>query len=108
MTEEADIRVRRNHAERRWEVTVGGTLAGVLVYAEAPGGGTILHHTEVRPDFEGQGLGGRLARAALEETHADGGPVLVECPFVTSWVRRHPEWLDRVTLAGADDRDRLA
>jgi predicted GNAT family acetyltransferase len=78
----------------RWEARVDDGLAGVLVYRVDADGRTVLLHTEVRDTFEGRGIGSQLARTALDEIRGGGGRVLVECPFVRAWVRRHREYDD--------------
>jgi predicted GNAT family acetyltransferase len=53
-------------------------------------------HTYVPPSMEGHGVGGALARTALEAARRDGLTVVPRCPFVASYIRRHPEYLDLV------------
>jgi hypothetical protein len=92
---EAQIVVVDAKARRRFEVSVDGELAGFLVYREK-GGLLALIHTEVEGRFEGRGLGGRLARFALDQARGQGVAVLPFCPFVNSWMQRHPEYTDLV------------
>jgi uncharacterized protein len=80
---------------RRIEVSVDGEPAGSLVYREK-GGLLALIHTEVDDRFEGHGLGGRLARFALDQARERGLSVLPFCPFVNAWMQRHPEYADLV------------
>ena len=49
-------------------------------------------HTEVPIGAEGQGIASALAAAGLEYARAEGLRVLPICPFVLSYIRRHPEW----------------
>ncbi|WP_306209945.1 NAD(+)/NADH kinase [Actinoplanes sp. RD1] len=77
----------------RYEVLLGGEPAGALHYRRH-GAGVELAHTEIDQAFEGRGLGGRLAAAALLDARRRGTPVTVTCPFVTSWLDRHPEYSD--------------
>lgn len=56
----------------------------------------VLSHTEVPPEHEGGGVGGRLARHALDYARANGLTVVPRCPFVSAWLRRHPEYADLV------------
>jgi NAD+ kinase len=51
-------------------------------------------HTEIEQTFSGQGLAGRLASAALEDARSRATPVIATCPFVTSYLDRHPEYSD--------------
>jgi predicted GNAT family acetyltransferase len=80
---------------KRFEATVDGELAGFLVYRLRPGLLALIH-TEVEEGFEGHGLGGRLARFALDQARADGLAVLPFCPFVAEWLRRHREYVELV------------
>jgi predicted GNAT family acetyltransferase len=89
---------------RRFEVRVGGELAGFSRYEMRDGAYAFLH-TEVDPAFEGQGLGSRLVRAALEEMRRRGTAVLPYCPFVRSFIERHHDYLD---LVPSDSRERFA
>ena len=92
-----------NPAEHRFELLVGGQLAGFAAYRE--GERThVLTHTEVDSAYEGQGLGSVLIRGALDEIRARGHSALPVCPFVRSFVERHPDYLDLVPAA---DRDRF-
>jgi uncharacterized protein len=70
-------------------------LAGILQYRRRPEL-VALVHTEVLPAFEGQGVGGALARFALEDARAHGTAVLPFCPFVNAYIQRHPEYTDLV------------
>lgn len=79
----------------RFEVTVDGELAGFLDY-HARDGLLALVHTEVDESFGGRGLGGRLARAALDAARGRNLAVLPFCSFVGKWIGRHPEYLDLV------------
>jgi uncharacterized protein len=95
---EAQIVAVDAKARRRFEVSVDGELAGFLVYREK-GGLLALIHTEVEERFEGHGIGGRLARFALDQARAEGLAVLPFCPFVNDWMKRHPEYTDLVPPA---------
>jgi predicted GNAT family acetyltransferase len=82
--------VTDNVADRRYEVTVEGHTAH-LVYARRPST-TVLVHTEVPPALRGRGVGGVLAKHALEAARAEGVRVIAQCPFVKAYLRRHPEY----------------
>ena len=55
----------------RFEISVDGALAGFAVYRLAPGRITFVH-TEIDDAYAGQGLGGQLARAALDDVRGRG------------------------------------
>jgi uncharacterized protein len=85
---------------RRYEVLVDGRLAGILRYAR---GERVIRlvHTEVDESIEGQGLGSQLAKFALDDARARGLRVRPDCPFVSAWIGRHPEYADLVEPATA-------
>ena len=95
MTEDARIVVSDAPERKRFEVTVDGELAGFLIY-RARDGLIALIHTEVEDGYEGRGLGGRLARFALDRAREQGVAVLPFCPFVNEWIKRHREYVDLV------------
>jgi predicted GNAT family acetyltransferase len=98
VTEDAQIVVADAPERKRFEVTVDGELAGFLVYRSRKGLLALIH-TEVEDRFEGRGLGGRLARFALDTAREKGLAVLPFCPFVNDWLKRHPEYVDLVPVA---------
>jgi uncharacterized protein len=55
-----------------------------------------LVHTEVEPRHEGRGFASRLVAGALDDIRARGLGVVPTCPFVRSYLERHPEYGDLV------------
>lgn len=92
----ADVVVTDNADESRFEAHVAGELAGFARYQTADDL-IAFTHTEVFDAFEGQGVGSALARGALDTVRADGTRrVLPRCPFIRSWIDRHPDYQDLV------------
>ena len=89
------IEVVDNADESRYEVRVDGELAGFAQYRLRPAALAFVH-TEIDDRFEGQGLGGKLVSHALDDARSRGLAVLPICPFVRSYIERHPEYLDLV------------
>lgn len=87
--------VTDNAAESRFEVHVGGERAGLVQY-QRKGRELSILHTEVDEKFQGMGLAGILARAALDAARAQGESVLPFCPYVRSWIGKHPDYADLV------------
>lgn len=88
-----DVTTTHDADRHRYETHVGDTLAGFVDYqltAEL----MVLTHTEVDEAFEGRGIGGRLARTALDDIRERGLRALVVCPFIKAWIGRHPEYAD--------------
>lgn len=86
--------VTDNQQRSRFEAHLDDRLAGFADYRLSPGGIVTIPHTEVDPEFEGQGVGSALVRAALDAIRADGHRVNPACPFVAGWIDRHPEYQD--------------
>jgi predicted GNAT family acetyltransferase len=86
--------VTDNAAQSRYELGVDGQQA-VLAY-ERKGGTVYLTHTEVPESLEGQGIGSRIVKHALDQARAAGETVAPWCPFVRAYIDRHPEYADLV------------
>ena len=71
----------------RFEAKVDGKLAGFAQYIRRDDL-IVLTHTEVDQEFEGRGIGGALARAALDDALARKLPVRLQCPFIADWITR--------------------
>jgi predicted GNAT family acetyltransferase len=104
LVDRAEVVVRDNPGRHRFEVWVGGELAGVATYRLLEGSTYAFDHTEVGPPFEGRGLADALVTAALDEVRSRGGSVLPHCPYVRAWLGRHPAYVDLVPAA---ERDRF-
>jgi predicted GNAT family acetyltransferase len=96
MSEQAAVPVHRDDENHRYEATLDATVAGFVQFRERAGR-VILIHTETDPAFEGHGVGSALARASLDDVRARGLKAVLECPFITSYVSRHPEYQDLIT-----------
>jgi predicted GNAT family acetyltransferase len=88
--------VVHNADANRFELTIDGHLAE-LVYRR-DGDRLVLVHTGVPDELGGQGIGGRLVGAAVDEAEAQRLAVLAECSFARSWLERHPDAAARVTI----------
>lgn len=83
------MEITHNAAQHQFEHQANGELA-ILVYA-IRNGSIYMMHTEVPPSMGGTGVGNALAAAAFEYAKAEQRPVVVYCPFVAVYVKRHPE-----------------
>ena len=90
-----DAKVTTNEAASRYEITVGGEVAGFAEYELSSDRQTITFtHTVVEGAFEGQGVGSRLARGALDDARDRGLRVVAQCPFIHGWIDKHPKYQD--------------
>jgi uncharacterized protein len=92
------VTVEDNPMVSRYEARMNGALAGISEYELTPD--TIIFlHTVVAQKYEGQGVGGAIARYALDDARARGLNVRALCPFIRSWLGRHHEYSDLIQPA---------
>lgn len=82
------IDIVRKDATRRYELTVDGVLAGYSQFRTGPDT-IVFTHTVVKPEYEGRGLGSRLAKFVLDDAVARGERIVPECPFIAAYLRGH-------------------
>jgi len=95
MNDKASVVVTHARANSRYEITTGGAPAGFLNYRQKPGQLELVH-TEIDPQYEGQGLAAQLVRGALDDARASGHKIVPSCSYVAKFVERHPDYQDLV------------
>lgn len=90
--------VTNNESVSRYEAIIDGEVAGFTVYELRPDA-VVFTHTEVDSRWEGKGVARALAAGALDQAVAAGKTIVPECPFIASFIRRHPEYLEHVDPA---------
>ncbi|MGF6882092.1 putative GNAT family acetyltransferase [Nocardia sp. GAS34] len=95
--------VRDNTALNRFELSVDGKLAGIAEYQDTASERAFVH-TEIYPEFGGQGYGRRLVQAALDTTRDQAFGSLPMCPMVRHFIESRPEY---VALVPAWARERF-
>lgn len=85
----AEVTVTDNTERHRFQVSLDGHTA----FAEyrLKSGKIVLPHTVVPPEFEGKGVASALARHAFGYARENGLKVIPTCPFMSAWVKKHPE-----------------
>jgi uncharacterized protein len=83
-------KVSNNPAQHRFELEVDGHVAAA--HYELSDGVITFEHTEVPSELGGKGIGSRLVKGALDQVRADGLMVVAQCPFVRSWIEKHPDY----------------
>ena len=92
----SEVVVTDNPEESRYEARVDGELAGFSEY-HLTKASIVFTHTKVFDEFEGHGVGSKLARGALDDVRAKGGrDVVPVCPFIHAWIDDHPDYADLV------------
>jgi len=90
-----NLAVQDNPDDSRYELLLDDRVVGEILYRLTPDH-MVLIHTEVLPSLENKGLGARLVAGALNDIRARGLRVVPFCPFVRSYIRRHPDYADLV------------
>ena len=85
--------IRHEPESRRFVIELpGGT--GLIRYRELAGRVLDLDHTFVPPALRGGGIASQLAEHALRYAREQGYRVIPSCPFVASFIERHPQHRD--------------
>lgn len=62
----------------------------------------VLFHTEISPDYSGQGLAGVLVQATVSDTIDAKYRVVPVCPYITSWLQKRSEYEPHVAKVRLD------
>jgi uncharacterized protein len=84
--------VRHNESESRYETTVDGKVSVVEYHRE--GQRITFTHTIVDEALEGRGIAAAMVKHALDDARTQGWQVVAQCPYVTRYIERHPEYRD--------------
>jgi predicted GNAT family acetyltransferase len=90
-----ELQVADKPDAKRYEARLGDRVAAYSEYVLRPGR-VVFTHTIVEPELEGRGIGSSLVRAELDDVRQRGLKVTPLCPFVRTFIRRHPEYQDLV------------
>ena len=83
-----------NAGAHRLEIADGDAIA-FLTY-RANGDAIEYVHSETPPALRGKGYASALAKFGLERDKAAGRKVIATCPFVKTYIERHPEYASLV------------
>lgn len=90
--------VTHNTAEQQFEVLLPNGEKASIVYRFYKQDIAFMH-TEVPAEFEGQGIAASMAKAALAWARAEGKKIMLYCPYMSAYVKRHPEYHNLVDRA---------
>jgi predicted GNAT family acetyltransferase len=83
--------IRDDQASHRYVAEIDGNRVGMAVY-HLRDGRYFFVHTEVDTEHEGQGIGTRLVREALDDVRDRGGLVVPICPLFAAYIDVHQEY----------------
>jgi len=85
-----NIFVTNNEAQQQFEIRMNDALA--LLQYRFYKNDIALMHTDVPEELSGKGLASTLAKHALDWAKEHNKKVMVYCPFVASYLKKHPEY----------------
>jgi predicted GNAT family acetyltransferase len=91
-----DIEFADAPERHRYELRTADELIGIVTYHVADDVITLIH-TEVGSAHSGHGYAATLARGALDDARSRGLRVVPSCPYVASYIEKHPEYADLVS-----------
>lgn len=76
-----------------FSISEDGKEAGKMTYSKREDN-IVLEHTEVDPSFQGQGLGKKLVKEAVEYARANNLKIVPECTYAKKVLERSSEYDD--------------
>jgi len=73
-----------NGKKGQFNAVINGEEAGLMTYTWAGDHRFIIDHTEVNPEFSGQGIGKQLVMAAVAFARENNLKILPLCPYAKS------------------------
>ena len=99
MNAETPVEVLHQSDEHRYVICMDGKIAGKAEYVPVDDA-RVFVHTEVDPEYAGQGLAVKLVTKALNSTQNAGLRIVPVCPFVAAFLKRNHDFdgaVDAVT-----------
>ncbi|AGC75617.1 hypothetical protein LX97_00309 [Nonlabens dokdonensis] len=82
--------LKENESQKKYYFEIEEHVA-FIEYIKAQGN-IYLTHTEVPKELEGRGIASNLVLKVLEEIDQNEWRLIPLCPFVATYIKRHPEW----------------
>ncbi|MDN8595091.1 MULTISPECIES: GNAT family N-acetyltransferase [unclassified Corynebacterium] len=93
---EQNFDVEHREADKQYVINVDGERAGFADYRDADETTRDFNHTVIDPKFRGQGLSGKLVKAALDDTRTAGKKIIPTCSAVEHFVEKNADYKDLV------------
>ncbi|HNA99439.1 MAG TPA: GNAT family N-acetyltransferase [Marmoricola sp.] len=91
----SELIINEQPAESRYVAERDGVQVGHIEY-ETEGSVLTLTHTIVPEEYAGQGIASALVRGVLDDLRERGLRAVPQCPFIASWIEKHPDYQDLV------------
>ncbi|MDR0866160.1 MAG: N-acetyltransferase [Candidatus Symbiothrix sp.] len=80
-----------NGNEGVFKTIKNGEEIGEMTYIWRSGNKILINHTEVDPEYEGQGIGKKMVMQAVDFARKNDVKIIPVCPFVVALFERIPE-----------------
>jgi len=87
-----EVKIKENKEKKRFEVEVEVENKLALIEYIRAEDKMYLTHTEVPSELEGKGIASSMAKQVLQQIKDEDLKLVPLCPFIASYVKRHPEW----------------
>lgn len=84
-----ELNIKHNAAAQHFEYTENGKAA--FIEYKIIDRSIAFMHTYVPPEMEGRGIAGALTVFAFNYAKEHHMPVIVYCPYIRGYVKKHPE-----------------
>ena len=90
-----EVNVRHEPKANRFAARIGDKIAYLSYEKE---GEKILNyaHTWTPPKHRGKGIAAKITKAALDYARENGFSVIPSCPYVNTFIKKHPEYQDMI------------
>jgi predicted GNAT family acetyltransferase len=85
-----DLTLKDNTELNRFELEVEGSTA--FIEYKRSGDWLFLIHTEVPGAIEGKGVASAIVQKTLQYAKDNNYRIVPICPYVQSFLKKHPEW----------------
>jgi predicted GNAT family acetyltransferase len=89
------MEIINNKRQSQFELKLPDGEIAVLTYRWLKGS-MVLMHTAVPKSGQNKGVGSAIAKYALENARTHNLKIVVYCPFVAAYMKRHPEYNDLI------------
>ncbi|UJH90025.1 N-acetyltransferase [Antarcticibacterium sp. 1MA-6-2] len=90
------MKIEHNNSDGRgiFKAKDGGKDAGEMTYSRTNDSKIIIEHTQVEPEFQGQGVGKKLVQEAVGYSRQNNLKIVPECSYAKKVLQRSPEYED--------------
>jgi predicted GNAT family acetyltransferase len=71
-----------------------GKLIAEITFPEVSTGVVDINHTFVDDSLRGQGIAGKLMKAAIEQIEKDEKQFFASCSYALHWLEKNPQYTD--------------